>query len=144
VFSNRREVRVYLSNGAAAPTLFAALLYPVSVYGVALADFDLDGHFDLAVNADGTLQIRRFDFVAGTAPVVSEFVTSYSPAGRLVAAELTGDATPDLLVGGTRIYPSRRERSRHRRSSQRAGPSIRRLPSATTSATSTATAISTW
>jgi len=105
VFSNRREVRVYLSNGAAAPTLFAALLYPVSVYGVALADFDLDGHFDLAVNADGTLQIRRFDFVAGTAPVVSEFVTSYSPAGRLVAAELTGDATPDLLVGGTRIYP---------------------------------------
>jgi hypothetical protein len=89
VFSNRSEVRVYLSNGAAAPTLFVALPYPTTVY----------------VNANGTLQIRSFDFASSTSPIVSELVTSYRPDGRLVAAELTGDATPDLLVGGTRIYP---------------------------------------
>ena len=104
VVSNGDELRVWTSNGAAAPT--SAIVHAGPALGsVTLADFDLDGTLELALIAASRVEIHEIDLGNGVLSLVSSDASGVAASDRLVAAELTGDRTPDLLVAGHRILP---------------------------------------
>lgn len=99
------EVRVYLARGSLPAQKVITHVFAQRPKSLALADFDLDGAIDLAVETPSTVSLHAFDLVTPKLDLSSSIVTNYSPNGVLVAAELTGDATPDILLGGVRLYP---------------------------------------
>ncbi|RTQ53430.1 VCBS repeat-containing protein [Hymenobacter gummosus] len=81
-----------LLGQAAAPWLGAIVRYPrPGAHAVALADFDRDGHLDVAVNPGGWILPGRGDGTLGPAQQVLP-----GGSGWLVAADFDGDGRPDL------------------------------------------------
>lgn len=106
VVSSGIALRAYLSNGATLPTLAASKDDVNNGYSsIALADFDQDGDLDLAVVHGTQLEIDDIDLVGGTFPLRSSTLTGTAPQGRIVAAELTGDGTPDIFAFSYLVHP---------------------------------------
>jgi len=64
-----------------------------------VADFDGDGHADVALVAMADLRLFRGDGAGHLTPSASRFVI-LDPAETVAAADVNGDGRPDLIIGG--------------------------------------------
>jgi FG-GAP-like repeat len=110
----RDEIRVYLSNGAGAPTQVHYILIPSSdeVHDLAIGDFDGNGTLDVAARLHDFLGqtviergIRIYNKLLTATPTQSLFLPSGLASGlELHAVDANGDAKRDLMcVGSTKV-----------------------------------------
>lgn len=109
VIATGTTVRVYLSNGASAPTLrFSSPgpgTSPTWIHCVALENVDGDPEPELLLAVSSILAIYDVDVTNGALLERTQVTTAFMAAGKLVVAELTGDGELDVLLTGTRIHP---------------------------------------
>ena len=84
---------------------FTALSIPLSqpyCVGLAAADFNGDGHTDLAVSsANETIMALLGDGTGGFTPLAPQKVNNFT--GRLAAADFNNDGIPDLVLTGVQL-----------------------------------------
>ena len=107
-FSLDNQVGWWISNGDSdVPSIPWVVVLPGPVRDLVVADFDLDGRADVATLRWEDVRIYRTQ--AAAPPVLASIIGLSSNNGQhLVAAELNGDATPDLAimrVGAFSIHP---------------------------------------
>ena len=96
--AHRSQLLVFKSNGAAAPTPWAALTQATPILDMELADFDADGLADVAL-LDGADVLRILLNGGQNQPLTESWSTvlaSHSGDIRLIEAD--GDGLPDLMT----------------------------------------------
>ncbi len=106
VISTGTRIDVWISNGVLPPTLAVSAVAPSpSVWkSIVLADFDLDGDLDIAAIRGASVQIYDIDLANGVLALRSGAGGAWT-SGRLLAVDVNGDGTPDIVNDGRILYP---------------------------------------